>query len=323
MNIGITGAGGQLGTALVRHTLARIPASGIVAITRDPGKLDQFAQQGVQVRPADFSQPSTLSSAFRGIEKLLIIPTSDLQPGVRRRQHVAAIESAVKSGVRHLIYISTVGARPDPNNELIDSHFATDQALIGSGVAWTILRMSVYTETLLDAAKRAVESGKYSAVPGAPAAYVVREDIAAAAAGILATSGHEGMTYHATGPVSVTQPQIAAAIAKAAGKQIDFVEMTAAQQRAGLEAAGLPAPLVNIFAGFQAALRAGIFDLVTGDIARLADKPAESPAEFLARNLGSQASGAGLHFKSSSPIRFSGNNRAKWAMIRRSRRRLR
>jgi NAD(P)H dehydrogenase (quinone) len=68
--------------------------------------------------------------------------------------------------------------------------------------------------------------------------------------------------------------------------------MTAAEQRAGLEAAGLPAPLVHIFAGFQAALRAGIFDLVTGDIARLSGKRAESVAEFFARKIGSAATGA-------------------------------
>jgi hypothetical protein len=42
------------------------------------------------------------------------------------------------------------------------------------------------------------------------------------------------MTYHATGPVSVAQPEIAEAIANAAGKQISFKKMTPAAQRAGL-----------------------------------------------------------------------------------------
>ncbi len=293
MKIGITGAGGQLGAALVKHALARIPASDLIAITRDPGKLESVSRQGVEVRAGDFSQPSGLAAAFHGIERLLIIPTSDLQPGARKRQHTAAIQAAVAAGVRHLIYISTVGGRPDPNNELFDSHFATDLALIESGVPWTILRMSVYMETLLDAAQRAIESGTHSAVPGAPAAYVVRDDIAAAAAGILATGGHEGMTYHATGPVSVSQAEIADAIAKGSGKPIRFVELTEAQQRAGLEAAGLPPSLVNLFAGFQAALRRGAFDLVTGDVGRLAGRPAESPLAFFSRTVGSAARSAG------------------------------
>ena len=285
MKIGITGASGQLGTALLRYAIGRVPSSDVVAITRNPGKVDQFAQNGVQVRAGDFNQPAGLNAAFAGVERLVIIPGTDLQPGVRRKQHASAIQAAVASGVRHIIYISTVSPRPDPNNELLDSHFATEQALINSGVAWTLLRMSVFMDTLLDGAKRALASGSYSAVPGSPAAYVLRDDIAAAAAGILTTPGHEGITYHATGPVSVTQPEIAQAIGKATGKQIAFAELTEAQQRGGLEAAGLPPFIVNIIAGFQAALRAGAFDLVTGDVARLAGKPAQSPAEFFARAL--------------------------------------
>lgn len=286
MKIGITGASGQLGTALVRHALERTSAANIVAITRSTGKPEPFSQQGVEVRAGDFSQATSLAAAFRDIERLVIIPTSELKPGVRIQQHKAAIEAAVGSGVQHLIYISTVSPRPDPNNSLLDSHFATEQALIASGVSWTILRMSVYTDSLLDAAKRAVVSGSYAAVPGAPAAYVVRDDIAAAAAGILCTPGHVGITYHATGPVSVTQPEIAEAIAKATGKPIPFLAIPEAQQRAGLEAAGLPPFVVDTILGFQAALRAGAFDLVTGDVARLSGKAAESPLQFFARALG-------------------------------------
>lgn len=285
MTIGITGAGGQLGTSLVRNALSRVPASSIVAVTRSPAKLETFSQQGVQVRAGDFNNPAGLPDAFSGIERLVIIPTGDLQPGVRTKQHTAAIQAAVKAGVRHVTYISTVSARPDRNNVLFDSHFATEQALINSGAAWTILRMSCYMETLVDGAKRAIASGSYSAVPGAPAAYVLRDDIAAAAAGILATSGHDGITYHATGPVSISQPEIAAAVAKASGKPVAFAPITGPQQRAGLEAAGLPAALVDTFFGFQAALRAGAFDLVTRDVERLSGKPAESPADFFARVL--------------------------------------
>jgi NAD(P)H dehydrogenase (quinone) len=268
---------------LLRHTLARVPASDIVAITRTPAKLEQFS--GIQARTGNFSQPAGLVEAFRGIERLVIIPTGDLQPGVRIRQHSDAIDAAVKAGVRHVSYISSVSPRPDPNNVLLDSHFATEQKLIGSGLAWTLLRMSVYTDSLVNAAKQAVASGLYSAVPGAPAAYVTRDDIAAAVAGILATPGHEGMTYHATGPSSLGLADVAAAIAKATGKSISPVEMSEAQQRQGLEAAGLPPFLVNGILGFHAALRAGAFDLVTGDVARLTGKVPEPAAEFLSRAL--------------------------------------
>ena len=286
MKIGITGASGQLGTGILRYALARTSAANMVAITRNPGKLEQLSQQGVEVRAGDFTKPAGLAEAFRGIERLVIIPTGELQTGVRIQQHKAAIEAAAAAGVRHAMYISTVSPRPDPNNSLFDSHFATEQALIASGVDWTILRMSVYADTLLDAAKRASASGTYSAVPGAPAAYVTRDDLAATAAGILCTPGHIGITYHATGPVSVTQPELADAMAQATGKPISFQAISEEQQRAGLEAAGLPPFVVNTILGFQAGLRAGAFDLVTGDVARLSGKAAQSPVQFLTRALG-------------------------------------
>ena len=286
MTIGITGAGGHLGRALVQHTLNRVQGSGIVAITRNPARLDGFSPAAVEVRAGDFNDPSSLAAAFAGIDRLMIIPTGDLLPGVRTKQHTGAIQAAAAAGVRHISYISTVSPRPDPNNVLLDSHFATEQALIASGAAWTILRMNVYMDTLLDAAKRAIAGGSYAAVTGAPAAYVVRDDIAAAAAGILTTAGHEGITYHATGPASISQPEIAAAIAKASGKPVRFTAITEAEQRAGLTAAGLPAFLVDTFGGFQAALRAGAFDMVTGDVERLSGKGAQSAADFFAAALG-------------------------------------
>ena len=285
MKIGITGASGQLGTALLRYTLARTAGSNVVAITRDPKKLDAFSSQGVDARAGDFSQPTGLAPAFHGVERLVIIPTTDLAPGVRIRQHSDAIDQAVSAGVKHIIYISTVSPRPDPDNTLFDSHFRTEQELIASAPAWTILRMSIYADTLLDAAKRAIAAGKYSAVPGSPAAYVTRDDIAATAAGILSTPGHAGITYHATGPVSIGQPEVAEAISKASGKPIAFDTMTETQQREGLEAAGLPPFVVSTVFGFQAGLRAGAFDLVSGDVQRLSGRPATSPLEFLTRAL--------------------------------------
>ena len=178
----------------------------------------------------------------------------------------------------------------DPGSTLLfDSHFRTEQKLIASAPAWTILRMSIYADTLLDAAaKRAIASGTYSAVPGAPAAYVTRDDIAAAAAGIVSTlqGMPAGITYHARpGPVSIDQAEVADAIAKASGKAIAFDKMTEAQQRQGLEAAGLPPFIVSAVFGFHAGLRAGAFDLVTGDVERLSGRPATSPLEFLTRGL--------------------------------------
>src|SRR5262245_27886650 len=82
MRIGVTGASGQLGTAVVRHLLTRTSASDIVAISRSPEKLAAFSSQGVDVRPGDFNDRAGLEKAFSGVDRLLIIPGSDLTPNV-------------------------------------------------------------------------------------------------------------------------------------------------------------------------------------------------------------------------------------------------
>ena len=285
MRIGVTGASGQLGMGVVRHLLTRTPASDVVAITRSPEKLAVFSSQGMNVRNGDFNDGAGLEKAFSGVERLLIIPGSELTPNVRPAQHRTAISAAITAGVGHIIYVSSVGARPGPSDGIMETHFATEQALITSGAAWTLLRMSIYAEMLLDGAKQALSTHTYAALPGAPAAYIVRDDLAAAAAGLLTTNGHEGVTYHVTGPASLTAAQIADAIAKVARTAVQFSAITVAQLESGLAGFGLPPAVVNAISRFQQALQVGAFDVVTGDAGRLSGRQPESVERFLSRSL--------------------------------------
>lgn len=285
MAIAITGASGQLGSGVLRYAATRISPSEIVAITRHPERVEAIARDGVRVRRGDFADPSTLPSAFDGVERLLIIPLPDLMPGVRPPLHTHAIDAAVSAGVRHIVYISTVGARSGSRDGILETHFATEQALIASGVSWTFLRMGPYTDFLLNGATAALESGTYAAVDGAPSASVVRDDIAAAAAGILATGGHEGVTFHATGPASLNHAQIAETLSRVAGRPIRYSPLTIEQFQAGLQSAGLPPPVIDVLSRFQEAARDGVFDLVTHDVERLSGSPAEPIEGFLARSL--------------------------------------
>jgi len=286
MCIGITGASGQLGMSVVRHLLMRTTASDIFAITRSPEKLAAFSSQGVNVRTGDFNDAAGLEKAFSDVERLLIIPGSDLTPNVRPVQHRTAISAAIAAGVRHIIYVSSVGARPGTSDGIMETHFATEQALITSGATWTLLRMSIYAEMLLDGAKQALSTHTYSALPGAPAAYLVRDDLAAAAAGLLTTNGHEGVTYHASGPASLAAAEIADIIAKVGSTNVQFSAITLPQLESGLAAAGVPLVVVNTISRFQQALQAGAFDVVTGDVGRLSGRRPESVEDFLSRSLG-------------------------------------
>ena len=100
----VTGAAGNLGRRVV-ELLLEAKAGPIIATTRTPEKLADFAQRGVEIRRADFNDPKTLETAFAGAERLLLISTGDLFPeGARLRQHRAAVQAAIDAGVRHVVY---------------------------------------------------------------------------------------------------------------------------------------------------------------------------------------------------------------------------
>lgn len=281
MTIGVTGAGGQLGGQVLDNLLAKgVAPKDIVALTRDPAKLAKYAAKGINVRPGDFDKPAELEASLKGVERLLIIPGSDLRPGIRTPQHQNAVKAAKAAGVRHVIYISTTGAHR--GQDLFASHFETEQAIFASGLAWTILRMGMYYDNLwMGSIAHALANGAYAATAPSGEGKVARSDVAAAAAALLAAQGHDSHLYHATGPASLTPADVAKAIGDVFGKKVDAVTVTQDQYNGGLKAAGLPDFVVDAIGGIEAARAKGLLDVVTHDVAHLTGKKALTLTEYL------------------------------------------
>ena len=117
------------------------------------------------------------------------------------------------------------------------------------------------------------------------AAFVARDDVAAAAAGILIGDGHAGAIYNATGPERLSGAERAGLVAESTGRPLAFRVITEEQLRAGLTQAGLPAGAVNIVVSIQASFAAGAFDIVTGDVERLGGRPPKPLRDVLAAAL--------------------------------------
>jgi len=105
------------------------------------------------------------------------------------------------------------------------------------------------------------------------------------AARVLATDGHAGTTYYATGPASVSAAQLAEAASRASGKPVTFTPLTPEEASKGLKAAGLPPFLVGVIGRFQQAMRDGAFDLVSGDIFRVTGRAPQLATDFIAQAL--------------------------------------
>lgn len=86
--IAITGATGQLGQHVIENLLKTTPTSHLVAIVRNPKKAAPLSQRGIAVRQADYANEAALTTALQGVDKLLLISSSEV--GQRTAQHRAA-----------------------------------------------------------------------------------------------------------------------------------------------------------------------------------------------------------------------------------------
>src|SRR5258705_8105316 len=267
MKIGVSGASGHLGRATVAELVQRPGGHEVVAISRTPETIPALAQG----RFGDYNRPESLAEAYAGLDRLLIIPA--LEPENRAAQNIAAIDAAVRAGVKHIVFMSTAGARQEDEPALGASYWRGEQHLIATAPAWTILRMNYYAEGLVQQAQASLDQGVLTGLAENRVAFVARGDVAAAAAGILIGDSHAGAIYNATGPERLSGAERAALIAEITGRPLAFRVITEEQLRAGLTQAGLPAGAVNTVVSIQASFAAGAFDILTGGVERLGGRP--------------------------------------------------
>jgi NAD(P)H dehydrogenase (quinone) len=220
------------------------------------------------VRAGDFKDAAALPAAFAGADKILIISGADI--GQRLAQHKAAVEAAVKAGVKRIAYTSM--PNPEPGNSVIfaPEHYGTEQAIKESGLPYTIFRNGWYQENLLMALPSALASGSWYTSSGqGRVAHAARDDMAAAIAAALASNEGESITYTLTGPEALTAEEIAARAAKALGKPLQVVHITDEQLAEGMKAAGVPEAFIPMTVSFDTNTREGGIDIVTGDIEKL------------------------------------------------------
>lgn len=244
----VTGASGQLGRLVVEDLIARVDPGQVVALVRDPAKLADLADRGVQVRAFDYNAPETLPSALAGIDRLLLISSNDV--GQRERQHRAVIDAAKAAGVGLIAYTSILHADDSPLG-LAAEHRATEAAIKESGLPYALLRNGWYTENYTMGAAMAVEHGSVIGSTGSGRiATATRGDYAAGAAAALISG--ESRIYELAGDNAFTLADFAATLAQVSGKPVAYVDMPENDYRAALESVGLPAPLAHMLADSSA-----------------------------------------------------------------------
>ncbi len=250
----VTGATGLNGAELVRRLSARgVAVRALVrnASGTNAAKATELSRlAGVDVAEGDMARPDTLVPALSGIDRAMLISSSN--PTMREDQ-AAFIDAAARAGVRHVVKLS--GIIPDVNSpfRFARMHGEIERHLEASGMAFTHLRADI-------------------------------GDIADVAADVLTGSGHEGKTYPITGPDALTMTEVAAALSAATGKPICYVDVPPEDARAAQIAAGMPAYLADGLAELFAERRKGKEETVSSVIPTVFKRRPMSFADFARRH---------------------------------------
>ena len=280
----VTGAGGHLGRRVV-ELLSEAGASTVIAATRQPEKLADLAARGVEVRRADFDDAVSLTQAFAGADRLLLISTDALHaPGLRLRQHRNAVAAAGSAGIGHVVYTSAPSPYPTPESSLIDDHFWTEAALFESAMDWTILRDNIYAEIALLSLQHAAAGGQlFTATGTGGRSYVTREDCARTAASALASATGRQI-LDVTGPSAVTSDELAAIAGELTGRKISHVNVPPSALLDGLLKAGLPPLMAGGLVAFDVAAAEGRHSILTPTVRTLTGREPTPLRDFLAAN---------------------------------------
>jgi NAD(P)H dehydrogenase (quinone) len=280
----ITGASGQLGRLVIQQLIARgVPAGQIVALVRSPAKAADLAALGVQLRPADYNQPATLGPALAGVQRLLLVSSSEV--GQRTAQHQAVIDAARAAGVGFVAYTSLLRADTTPL-ALGSEHTATEAALRASGLPHAVLRHGWYTENYLASVPPALQHGAFIGAAGeGRIASATRQDYAEADAAVLLDPPASGTVLELAGDEAYTLAGFAAELGRQSGREIPYVNLPTAEFEAALAGAGLPGPLAALLADSDAgAAQGGLFDDGRA-LSRLIGRPTTPLAQAMASAL--------------------------------------
>ena len=282
--IAITGATGHLGLATIQALAAKIAPSEIVAVVRDPQKAADTLPQGLTVRQGDYENPAALLAAFQGVEKVLLISTSELEYDVRMRQHQHVIDAAKQAGVRHVVYTSVVNPSPNSAFGASPGHFATEEYLRASGLTYTILRNTLYLDIVpMLVGEGTLPSGQlYSSAGDGRVSYGLRAEMGEALANVLAGKGHENQVYDiAPGPAYSFQ-DLAATLSEVSGRPVAYVPVAGEDIAAGMRQHQVPEPFINLLLGMNQAMKDGEFATPSGTFEQLLGRKPTDLKTYLA-----------------------------------------
>jgi len=266
----VTGATGQLGTAVVRQLLTRVDGSEVAVLVRDPDRASGWRQRGVSVRVGDYGDTGSLAGAMDGVDRVLLIASNDFQH--RLQQHQNVIDAAQAAGAGLLGFTSRSLSDPrNSGNAMMRDYFETEARIRDSGVPALIFRNALYLDTLpVSLGGPAVFTAGIRIPAGqGRVAFALRREMGEATANAMLSRSGGHHTYVLAAPQAYTFGDVARALSEISGSAVTYTPVSDDDFVAQAAGQGIPEQTARRFAGFFADIRGNQLDETSTDLQEL------------------------------------------------------
>lgn len=129
----LTGVTGGLGARILHDMLHihNIPASSIIATSRNEANRVRFEAQGLQFRVLDYDRPDTIRKALVGVQLFLFMSSATRDTPKRNIEQGHVVDAAVEAGVGEVWYVSLAfgGFGDESKVGFMQAHLVTEKRL--------------------------------------------------------------------------------------------------------------------------------------------------------------------------------------------------
>ena len=274
MKILVTGATGTVGGAVVT-TLAPGP-NEVVALVRDPAAYE--APTGVEVVQGDLTEIDDVRRVLSGVDRVFLNMADD--------NGATFLQAAGEADLAHVVLLSSFTAVTDlplgDANIVTARHRAGEDGLVAAGIPSTFLRASGFDYNFLMWATDVANGVIRAPWLDVKLPVVDPEDIAAAAAAVLASPDPAGGAYSITGPEALSVIDQTAIASNVLGRDLraEQLDLQVAKSHAFPE--GTPSFVIDsVFGTFGP--EAAVLP-VSHDVQALTGRAAHTFAHWIGRN---------------------------------------
>jgi uncharacterized protein YbjT (DUF2867 family) len=242
--VAVIGATGLTGRATVKELkgLGENP----LCIVRNAEKAREVLGADAKLAIAEVTDRAALEKAFAGIKRLFVVTGHNPQIG---EQQINIINAAKAAGVAFIVKVSGGRGIVNPNSDSVvgRGHYAVEEAMKVSGLAWCILSPGMFMQNTLAQAASIKKDGKM-VMPFAkdiPIAFIDVRDTGALGARVLREPNkHAGKIYDFTGAVS-SFGKFAEDFSAVLGRSVSYIGATLEQAEQGMKARQMPDWLIT------------------------------------------------------------------------------